>query len=57
MIYAYLLIRTYVSPNYDILIFQYAPVTMVIVTSGHQIRCIIWEQEAIFNKEIGVYVD
>ena len=57
MIYAYLLIRTYVSPNYDILIFQYAPVTMVIVTSGHQIRCIVWEQEAIFNKEIGVYVD
>ena len=22
-------------------------------TTGHQVRCILWEQEAIFNKGVG----
>ena len=29
------------------------PVTMVVLTTGHQVRCILWIQVAIFNKGIG----
>ena len=26
---------------------------MAVLATGHQVRCILWEQGAIFNKEIG----
>ena len=32
---------------------QYDAVTMVVLTIGHRIRCILWEQVAMFNKRIG----
>ena len=30
---------------------------MVVLATGHQVRCLLWVQVAIFNKEIGFYVD
>ena len=27
---------------------------MVVLTTGHQVHCILWEQMAIFNKRIGL---
>ena len=32
---------------------QYGPVTMISLTSAHQVRCIPWVQMGTFNKEIG----
>ena len=32
---------------------KYGPVTMIVPASGHQDRCIPWEQMGTFNKEIG----
>ena len=32
---------------------QYGPVTMIVLASGHQVRCIPWVQMGTFNKEIG----
>ena len=32
---------------------EYGPVTMIVLASGHQVRCIPWVQMDTFNKEIG----
>ena len=32
---------------------EYGPVTMIVLASGHQVRCIPWVQMGTFNKEIG----
>ena len=31
---------------------EYGPVTMIVLASGHQVRCIPWVQMGIFNKKI-----
>ena len=36
---------------------QYGPVTMIVLASGHQVRCIPWVQMGAFNKEIFFFVD
>ena len=32
---------------------QYGSVTMIVLASDHQVRCIPWVQMGTFNKEIG----
>ena len=39
--------------DFHIIVSQYSPVTMIVPTSGHQVRCIPWVQMGTFNKEIG----
>ena len=41
--------------NQRITLWQQAAVTIVVLTTNHQVRCIFWKQMTIFNKGIGLY--
>ena len=45
--------RPSLTPPYNNGNNQYGPVTMIVLASGHQVRCIPWVQMGTFNKEIG----